>query len=258
MQVNRASWAHSSLKYFLTLTNTASSSLRCVLCRFLLSYFANIPWANFLKSWQCIPGWASFSFLALLLFLDHAHLITVCWNLHVSISIKSLPYSSPVSSTCCFLPGKWKRPFIAADAFWIAPAVDISLSLGYLCLSAANIWKVKVTLVLSSACKEIHWGNQLLVPLSPSFLKLKPLCSYGSSDLFKVVEKFWAAATFTKVTNPKSYMDMRLFNRLVGSVARISACRTESEAVPPLKVMYLISQNQLFQKALQRCNWFWG
>lgn len=109
MQVNRASWAHSSLEYFFTLTNTNSSSLHCVLYRFLLSYFANIPWANFLKSWQCIPGWASFSFLALLLFLDHAHLITVCWNLHVSISIKSLPYSSPVPSTCCFLTGKWKR-----------------------------------------------------------------------------------------------------------------------------------------------------
>lgn len=108
MQVNRASWAHSSLKNFLTLTNPISSSLHCVFCWSLQSYFANIPWANFLKSWQCFPGWASLPFRILLLFLGPAHLITVCWNLHTSIGIKSLPFSSPLPSTCCFFPGKWK------------------------------------------------------------------------------------------------------------------------------------------------------
>lgn len=94
--------------------------------------------------------------------------------------------------------------------------------------------------VLSSASKEIY----TFVAAGASFLKLvKPLYSYESSDLFKVVEKFWAAATFTKVTNSKSYVDLGLFNRLVGSVARISKCRIEPEVVPPLKVMELITQD---------------
>lgn len=111
MEVNRASWAHSSLKYFLTLTDPALSSPHCVLRRFLKFYSVKYSMSKFLKIMAVLPRLAisPFSCSASILGPHYAHLISVCWNLRVSISIKSLPLSSPLPSTCCFLPGKWER-----------------------------------------------------------------------------------------------------------------------------------------------------